>query len=282
MSIICPAARAPGRWEVAKKAESVKAGAGAKKKGQRTFCWPQGRREGIIVTMPRHPRASQAGYCYHVLNRGNGRRTLFQKEGDFAAVVMLLGQAGERTPVRLLAYCLMRNHFHLAHWPRADGDLSAYMGWLLTAHVRRYHQHYHGSGPIYQGPFRSFPIQEDDHLLTVLRYIERNPVRAGLVASAQAWPWSSAAPRQGGQPTLEAGPVPRPARWLDYVNGPQTEAEVEALRKCIRRRRPFGEASWMDKTARVLGLEASLRPRGRPRKPADGQASLFGSVNDLE
>ena len=139
----------------------------------------------IIFVMPRNPRASQGGYCYHVLNRGNGRQTLFHKNGDFAAFVTLLRQAGERVPMRLLAYCLMPNHFHLALWPRGDGDLSDYMGWLLTAHVRRYHQHYHGSGHVYQGRFRSFPIQEDDHLLTVLRYIERNPVRAALVQQAQ-------------------------------------------------------------------------------------------------
>jgi putative transposase len=95
--------------------------------------------------------------------------------------------------MRLLAYCLLPNHFHLALWPYADGDLSAYMAWLLTAHVRRYHQHYHSSGHVWQGRFRAFPIQEDEHLLTVLRYIERNPVRADLLERARQWPWSSAA-----------------------------------------------------------------------------------------
>src|SRR5208282_2942358 len=180
--------------------------------------------------MPRNPRASQGGYCYHVLNRGNGRRTVFHKEGDYAAFVKLLRQAGERTPgVRLISYCLMPNHFHLALWPRSDGELSDYMMWLLTAHVRRYHQHYHGSGHVWQGRFRSFPIQEDDHLLTVLRYVERNPVRAGLVAAAQAWLWSSAAAPRGDEPILDPGPVPRPADWLAHVNEPQTEAEVERL-----------------------------------------------------
>jgi putative transposase len=230
--------------------------------------------------MPRIPRASQGGYCYHVLNRGNGRRTIFHRDGDYAAFVTLLREAGERTPVRLLAYCLMPNHFHIALWPREDGDLSAYMMWLLTAHVRRYHQHYHGSGHVYQGRFRSFPIQEDDHLLTVLRYIERNPLRAGLVGRAQDWRWSSAAPQRGGGPPLDPGPVPRPASWLEDVNAPQTEAELEALRKCIQRRRPYGHAAWVEAAARRLGLEASLRPRGRPRKQADDPSSLFDSRPD--
>jgi putative transposase len=148
------------------------------------------------------------------------------------------------------------------------------MMWLLTAHVRRYHQHYHGSGHIWQGRFRAFPIQEDEHLLTVLRYIERNPVRAGLVERAQDWLWSSAAPRQGGEPPLDAGPVLRPAEWLLHVNEPQTQAEVEALRQCLRRGRPYGSSLWMEQTARRLGLEASLRPRGRPPKQVE-QQDLF-------
>jgi putative transposase len=177
--------------------------------------------------------------------------------------------------MRLLAYCLMPNHFHLALWPRLDGDLSDYMMWLLTAHVRRYHQHYHSSGHVWQGRFRAFPIQEDDHLLTVLRYIERNPVRAGLVERAQDWPWSSAAPLTPGAPALDPGPVARPPQWLEHVNRPQTEAEVEALHECLRRGRPFGVRAWAAETARRMGLEASLRPRGRPRKPGADQPTFF-------
>jgi putative transposase len=225
--------------------------------------------------MPRTARASQGGFCYHVLNRGNARRTVFHKAGDFAAFLKLLRQAGERTPMRLLAYCLMPNHFHLVLWPFADGDLSTYMGWLLTAHVRRYHQHYHSSGHVWQGRFRAFPIQEDEHLLTVLRYSERNPLRANLVQRAQQWAWSSAAPPHPEAPALDPGPVPRPDRWLDFVNEPQTEAEVERLRESLRRGRPFGDPVWMRHTAVRLGLEASLRPRGRPKKEGTQTPSFF-------
>lgn len=216
--------------------------------------------------MPRHPRASQGGYCYHVLNRGNARRTIFYQDRDDAAFLRLLREASEHTPVPLLAYCLMPNHFHLVLWPQHDGDLSASLGWLLTAHVRRYHQHYHSSGQVYQGRFRSFPIQEDGHLLTVLRYSERNPVRAGLVEQAQDWLWSSAGPTWEEGPVLDPGPVPRPEGWLDWVNRPHTEAKVESLRACIRRRRPNGDPFWVGRAAQVLGLEATLRPLGRPRE----------------
>src|ERR1700758_911888 len=180
-------------------------------------------------------RDALGGYCYHVINRGNGRRPVFRKQGDFAAFVKLLREAGERVDVRLLAYCLLPNHFHLLLWPRQDGDLSAYMMWLTTAHVRRYHQHYHSSGHVWQGRFRSFPIQEDDHLLSVQRYIERNALRAGLVARVQDWLWCSAAPWREGLPVLTASPVPHGLDWLAYVNEAQTEAEVESLRDCIRR-----------------------------------------------
>ena len=225
--------------------------------------------------MPRHPRSSQGGYCYHVLNRGNARKTVFFKDGDYVAFIKLLKEAGERTPMRLLAYCLMPNHFHLVLWPHSDGDLSDYMGWLMTAHVRRYHQHYHSGGHIWQGRFRDFPIQEDDHLLTVLRYVERNALRANLVERAEHGRWSSVGPVWEGAPSLAPGPVRRPTDWLTFVNEPQTDKEVECLRECTRRRRPFGAVSWQKQTAARLGLEASLRPaRSTPEEPPDASVAL--------
>ncbi len=225
--------------------------------------------------MPRQPRSSQGGYCCHVLNRGNARKTVFFKDGDYIAFIKLLQEANEQTPMRLLAWCLMPNHFHPVLRPHHDGDLSNDMAWLMTAHVRRYHQHYHSSGHIWQGRFRDFPIQEDDHLLTVLRYVERNALRANLVKRAEDWRWSSVGPPGDGWPTLAAAPVRRPLDWLAYVNEPQTDKEVERLRECTRRRRPFGAAPWQAETAVRLGLEASLRPRGRPPKDPPKQASLF-------
>ena len=236
--------------------------------------------------MPRTARACQGGFGYHVLNRGNGRRTVFHKDRDFDAFLKLLREAGERVPMRLLAFCLMPNHFHLALWPRHDGELSDYLMWLLTAQVRRYHQHYHSSGHIWQGRFKAFPIQEDEHLLAILRYIERNPVRANLVEHAREWAWSSTAlvgeADARVRPILDPGPVPRPAPWLQHVDEPQTEAEVERLRECLRRGRPFGSLAWMTQTACRLGLESSLRPRGRPRKPAADEPSLFDKDSGRE
>lgn len=205
---------------------------------------------------------------YHVLNRGNARADVFHKPGDYAAFLALLTEANERLSMRLVAYCLMPNHFHLVAWPREDGDLSRWMQWLLTSHVRRYHRHYHGSGHVWQGRFKAFPIQQDEHLLTVLRYVERNSVRATLTRKAERWPWSSLGqpPRGIEKPLLDPGPVPRGAEWLAWVNRPQTEAELAALRRSVNRGAPFGSADWAERTAQDLDLESTLRPRGRPRK----------------
>jgi putative transposase len=206
--------------------------------------------------------------CYHVLNRGNGRLRVFHKDADYLAFLKLIDDAVERLPLRVLSYCLIPNHFHLVLWPHGDGDLSRWMQWLLTAHVRRYHRHSGGSGHVWQGRFKAFPIQRDEHLLTVMRYVERNPLRAGLVKKAQAWPWSSLGAISAAQRPrwLHEGPVDRPRDWIRFVNEPQTPAEIESLHQAIARGRPFGSPVWTKRTAARLGIESSLRPRGRPRK----------------
>jgi putative transposase len=218
--------------------------------------------------MARTARASVGGVCYHVLNRGNAREKVFHKKEDYIAFLDLVEEAGERLPMRVLAWCLIPNHFHLVLWPHDDGDLSRWMQWLLTSHVRRYHRHYQGSGHVWQGRFKAFPIEEDEHLWTVLRYVERNALRANLVGRAEAWAWSSAAALHGGKRAalLAPGPVPRSVDWLNWVNQPQSEAELAALRKCIERGMPYGSESWQHATAERLGLAASLNPRGRPRQ----------------
>lgn len=218
--------------------------------------------------MPRTARASVGGVCYHVLNRGNAQARVFHKDGDYQAFVGLIADACERLPMRVLAYCLMPSHFHLVLWPRRDGELSRWMQWLMTSHVRRYHSHYGSSGHVWQGRFKAFPIQRDEHLLTVLRYVERNALRANLVERAQDWPWSSL--RWWSRPNvpefLHEGPVDRGRRWVADVNRAMSDLELEAIRRNVQRGRPWGTQRWQRLTAVRLGLEASLRPRGRPRK----------------
>ena len=227
--------------------------------------------------MARRTRCSDAGYVYHVLNRAVGRATLFRKPADYAAFEKILCQAWERLGMRLLSYVVMPNHWHLVVWPREDGALSTYVQWLTVTHVRRWHAHHHsaGTGPIYQGRFKSFPVQEDDHFLTVCRYIERNPLRANLVEGAEHWRWSSLWHRVHATqvPWLSAWPMALPARWTEHVNGVQTEAELAALRRSVARGAPYGNDAWQERTVAALGLQSSVRRQGRPRKSPDEQSS---------
>jgi|ERR1043165_1270905 putative transposase len=220
--------------------------------------------------MPRRLRHAAGGYVYHVINRAVGRAILFAKPRDYNAYISVLQEAADVVPIRVLAYCLMPNHWHLVLWPEKDGELSDYMHWLTLTHTQRWHAHYHtqGTGPLYQGRFKAFPIEEDDHLLTVLRYAERNPLRANLVENAANWRWSSLGQvnQHLAGPVLHEGPVPHPADWLTWVNQAETEAELSALRRSVVRGAPFGAEAWQKRTAEALGLQASLRPLGRPRK----------------
>ncbi len=218
--------------------------------------------------MARTLRASVADYCYHVLNRGNGRAEVFHKPGDYLAFLEGIADAQARLPMRVLGYCVMPNHFHLVVRPHGDGDLSRWMQWLLTTHVRRYRRHYGSSGHVWQGRFKAFPSQDDSHLLTVLRYVERNALRAGLVRRAEGWPHGSlhAIARPPGPVELEPVPELSNAQRIARVNQPMSEAELAALRHCVTRGSPYGSEAWTRQAAEGLGLESTLRPRGRPKK----------------
>lgn len=217
--------------------------------------------------MPRTARAVEADGIYHVLNRGNGRMTLFHKPEDFAAFMNVLAGALERYPVDLLCYCLMSNHWHLVLRPRKDEALGRFMGWLGVTHVRRHHAHYRttGGGHLYQGRFKSFMVQDDRHFLTVCRYVEANPLRATMVDRAEGWPWSSLQRRPERAVLLADWPLDRPRNWVSLVNQPLGEESLRQLRTSVLRERPFGSEAWVKRTAKRLGLESTLRPRGRPR-----------------
>jgi putative transposase len=208
---------------------------------------------------------------FHVLNRGVGRRNLFDKDSDFLAFERVLLETLRVRPMRVCAWCLMSNHWHFVLWPEKDGDLAAFMQQLTNTHVKRWKEHRHetGFGHLYQGRYKSFPVQSDEHFYTVVRYVERNALRANLVPAAERWPWSSLGcqsrpdyPREA----LANWPLRLPDNWIEWVNQPQSESELAALRHCVNRGAPLGDDGWIDETVKLLGLEATVRPRGRPKK----------------
>ncbi len=224
--------------------------------------------------MPRRARAILGGYVYHVLNRTNGRLRLFKKDADFAAFEQVPAEAHERVPLRILSYVALGNHWHFVVWPRRgqQAQVSEFFRWLTVTHSQRWHAQHGtaGMGHVYQGRFKSFPVAADEHLLRVLRYVERNPLRAGLVERAEDWRFGSLWRRMRGSPEerslLTASPVPLGRGWVERVNRPETEAELAAIRECLVRGRPWGGPVWSSKVARRMGLEHTFRARGRPRK----------------
>jgi len=220
--------------------------------------------------MPRRKRMALGGYVYHVLNRANGRLRIFRKQGDFLAFEKILGAGVERFGMRICGYCIMSNHWHLALWPRGDGDLPAFMRWVTLTHTQRYHSSHGtvGIGHLYQGRYKSFPVQDEAYYLTVLRYLEANPLRAGLVEKADAWLWSSYAVRRGRESlvTLADGPVSLPKNWPALVHQAVAETDLSRIQNSLKRGAPLGLGAWIVETARRLGLESTLRPKGRPKK----------------
>jgi len=223
--------------------------------------------------MPRRPRMATGGIVYHVLNRAVGRMTLFERDGDYAAFERVIADVHRRLPMRILSHCSMPNHWHLVLWPRKDGELSEFLRLLTVTHTQRWHAAHGtaGTGPLYQGRFKSFPAQQDEHLLTLCRYAERNAVRGKLARMAARWRWCSAWQRAQREPAewllpLVDWPVDVPRNWAELVDRPLTAKELEAAQRSMRRGTPFGGARWITQTAARLGLQSTLRPRGRPKK----------------
>ena len=143
--------------------------------------------------MPRNARIDVGDEIYHVINRANGRMQIFNNNKDYQLFEKFLLDAKELTDMRILAYAIMPNHWHLVLHPKNDGDLGVFMHRLTNAHTRQVHVDTKtiGSGHLYQGRYKSFLVEEDAYLLTAIKYIERNPVRGKLVTDPKDYPWSS-------------------------------------------------------------------------------------------
>ncbi len=224
--------------------------------------------------MPRIKRNLMAGGIYHVINRGNAKREIFFKDQDYEVFLELMKEARSHFPIRLFAYCLMPNHFHFILENCAEDSLSQWMQWLMTAHVRRYHKHYGSSGHIWQGRYKCFLIQQDEYLITALRYTEANPIRAKFVNSARLWPWSSHSQRLDGKmgAFLDDFPIEMPSAWTEWVDRSLGESELESIRRCVNRQAPYGATLWRNEIIKRFGMETTIRPRGRPKTSKRGQS----------
>lgn len=228
--------------------------------------------------MPRNRRITPAGYFQHVLNRGNERARVFHKPSDYEAFLATLAEGLTKVSLEIIAFCLMPNHFHLVVLPPTEYAIPAYMKWTMGVHVRRYRKHYDsvGHGHIYQDRYKNFLIEDAVHLLTVIRYVEANAVRAMLVDRAEDWPWSSlgCSATQHGQSLLSDWPIPRPSNWPEIVNAPFLAEELRKIRRCAGRAAPYGTDDWVKQTVKRFGLESTLRPANRPAKPKRGTVPL--------
>jgi putative transposase len=209
----------------------------------------------------------------HVINRANRRATMFSSAADYNHFAELLAEGLSRDGVPLYAYCLMPNHWHLVLRVADAAQIAKLMHWVTTKHARAWHTYRGttGEGHLYQGRYKAFSVQADQHFLVVCRYVERNPLRAGLVEHAYEWRWSSHARhigRASSQATLrtDSWPVARPQEWREWVDLPQSESELAEIRTAIRRGTPFGDGSWRERFAATVDRCSPRRRRGRPRK----------------
>lgn len=222
--------------------------------------------------MPRVSRVNVAGEIYHVINRANARLQIFDNEKDYQLFEKVLVEAKDRFDIDIYSYCIMPNHWHFVLSPKENGGLPKFIGWLTMTHTQRWHVIHKsiGSGHLYQGRYKSFLVQKENYFLQLCRYVERNPLRAGLVKNGIDWEWSSLWRRERGdarqKEILSAWPANVPDDYMDWINKPEIEKELMAIRHSVNKGKPYGEDNWVDKITDLYKLKSTLRNPGRPRK----------------
>jgi len=222
--------------------------------------------------MARSLRTDIGGEIYHVLNRSNAKVQIFDNADDYSLFEKILEQAVEKYSVKLYAYCVMPNHWHILLKTKNDGDLSKFMSWLTNTHTRKWHsvKGTTGEGHLYQGRYKSFICQDNHYFLTLARYIERNAKKANLVVNAEDWRWTSIWRRTKGSSyhtrILSPWILDPPEDYLSFLNEPQTQSEEESIKNSIKKGSPYGNKNWITRTAQKFNLQSTLRNSGRPKK----------------
>lgn len=221
--------------------------------------------------MPRSARVDVGGEIYHVINRSNGRFQIFNTDAEYQLFEQLLLETKEVTDMRILAYELMPNHWHLVLSPTNDGDLGVFMHRLSNAHTRKVHARTdtNGSGHLYQGRYKSFLIDSDNYLLAVIKYVERNAVRAKLVRRCEEWRWGSAWMRIHGtseqKKFLDEIPTELPDDYIKWINTEDKSDDLDMIRNSVNKSVPYGKELWVEKMVSKHHLESTLRSPGRPK-----------------
>lgn len=222
--------------------------------------------------MPRLARVDVGNEIYHVINRANGRMQIFNTPEDYRLFEKLIEEAKELIDMRIYAYEIMPNHWHLVLSPRKDGDLALFMHHLTNKHTRKVHTATGtiGSGHLYQGRYKSFLVDSGNYFLAVIKYIERNAVRARLVKSCEDWRWGSAWRRMHGttqqKKLIDAPLVPLPDHYRQWINIAEQHEDVTSIRRSVNKGVPYGRERWIDKMVTTYHLETTLRSAGRPKK----------------
>ena len=216
--------------------------------------------------MPRIPRGDTAEGIYHIINRGNMRMQVFDDSDDYEYFLELLFRSASKQQVAIHAYCLMPNHFHLLLSPTQEGSLSRMMQWLMTSHVRYYHRKNKTSGHVWQGRYKSFIVEKERYYISVMRYIEANALRAGLVRKAEEWRYSSLQAHLLSSTHLCDPLIDLGDDWKKDVNTSLKMYELEKIRNSVNRQSPLGEERWQIEIASQHGLLSTLGNRGRPKK----------------
>lgn len=221
--------------------------------------------------MPRLARVDIGDEIYHVINRANGRMQIFNTPEDYRVFEKLMEEAKELISMRIFAYEIMPNHWHLVLSPRKDGDLGLFMHHLTNKHTRQVHAFTGtvGSGHLYQGRYKSFLIDSEDYLLTVIKYTERNSVRSKYVRLCEDWQWGSAWRRINGtakqKKLLDQAPIQLPDDYIKWINTAEPLEELDIIRRSVNKGVPYGREQWVDKMITTFHMENTLRQAGRPK-----------------
>lgn len=225
--------------------------------------------------MPRKPRFVAPGLPHHITQRGNNRQPVFFTEKDRLAWLERLFDYFGKHEIPVLAYCLMNNHVHIVAVPPDQESLAKAMGRLQSDFSRAANFLRNGCGHLWQERFYSSALDEAA-TMAVMAYVERNPVRAGMVSEAWRYPWSSAAVHLNGHDPADRIDLTlwsqfyTPERWREVLRfGIDEEAWLERLRQATLRGLPFGSDAFVERLGRQFARDLRMRPRGRPSKGAD-------------